>query len=603
MQSRLGLTTASGGEVVTTLADLLSADARQQSRVEANAWIKSLRNVPYDDGVPMRRRFTYRGDSLWWFTELYLHKMRKLETAVSVVLALETACDQESVKRIDLDTKDPVVVAAVTAFAAKRQIPVDHQGVTPDAAAITWSSYQIGLTARLSRFLGMPVRPPKNVPVAAFVHTAFWRQSPGASGPQQESYIGAVLDAVAQRAGEGGLFCVGVGPRRNFRARRWWDPLTGPTPHSRLVTPVERLAPASGLRESLALWHDRQALTQALTRGDAIREAASFHGCDLWPVLRPELEGVAMLQWPWSARAMDEAAAALNAIEPRVVMTYAEAGGWGRALMLEARRQSRPSVGVQHGFIYRDWLNYLHEPDEFARIDDDKGCPIPDKTLVFDRYAEQHLREAGHFPPSALAVTGNARLDQLIAKCNALRPMREALRREFTVASDQPLLVMAAKFSEIRRVLPDLVEAVRRLPGIRLEIKTHPAETPDVYGPYISGIPNISVAPIEVDLARLLTAADALVTMNSTVALDALSLGLPALVIGLPNNLTPFVDAGAMLGANGVEGIRRQCERLLYDAEVRRQVTAAGTAFAERFALASDGNAAARSAEAVLALI
>ena len=34
--------------------------------------------------------------------------------------------------------------------------------------------------------------------------------------------------------------------------------------------------------------------------------------------------------------------------------------------------------------------------------------------------------------------------------------------------------------------------------------------------------------------------------MNSTVAIDGLVLGVPALVIGLPNNLSPFVEAGAM---------------------------------------------------------
>ena len=59
--------------------------------------------------------------------------------------------------------------------------------------------------------------------------------------------------------------------------------------------------------------------------------------------------------------------------------------------------------------------------------------------------------------------------------------------------------------------------------------------------------------------------------MNSTVAIDALVLGVPALVVGLPNNLSPFVEAGAMLGADGA---RRDpagsCEALLYDREVRR---------------------------------
>ncbi len=152
------------------------------------------------------------------------------------------------------------------------------------------------------------------------------------------------------------------------------------------------------------------------------------------------------------------------------------------------------------------------------------AVPIPDLTLVFDRYAETHLREAGHFPAASLAVTGNVRLDQLVAHCDELRPMRDALRREFTLTPDQPLVVLAAKFSEIKDVLPELAEAVRQLPGMRLVIKPHPAETPDVYGAAVGRIANISVAGMDTDLGRLLTAADALVTMNSTVAIDALAL-------------------------------------------------------------------------------
>ncbi len=307
-----------------------------------------------------------------------------------------------------------------------------------------------------------------------------------------------------------------------------------------------------------------------------------------------------MLQWPWSARAMDEAGAALDALSPESVVTYAEAGGWGRALMLEARRRGIPSVGLQHGFIYRHWLNYLHEADEMTASGADRGCPIPDVTLLFDRYAERHLLDAGHFPPSAVLVTGNARLDQLVAQCTALKPMRDALRREFCSAADQPLAVLAAKFTEIQGVLGDLADAVRALPDMRLVIKPHPAETPESYAAVTAATPNISIADAATDLARLLTAADAIVTMNSTVAIDGLVLGLPALVVGLPNNLSPLVDAGAMLGANGAEEIRRQLHSLLYDAQVRRTVTDAGAAFARRYHLASDGQAAKRTAEAIL---
>jgi len=86
--SALTITSGSGETLVLPWSAATTPDVREQARVEANAWIKRLRVVPYGD-VPMRDRFTYRGDSLWWFTELYLHKMRQLETAVVTVLALD----------------------------------------------------------------------------------------------------------------------------------------------------------------------------------------------------------------------------------------------------------------------------------------------------------------------------------------------------------------------------------------------------------------------------------------------------------------------------------------------------------------------------------
>ncbi len=60
--------------------------------------------------------------------------------------------------------------------------------------------------------------------------------------------------------------------------------------------------------------------------------------------------------------------------------------------------------------------------------------------------------------------------------------------------------------------------------------------------------PNVRVLPPQAPLAPLLCASRAVVTVNSTVAIDAAVLGVPALVIGLPNNLSPFVEAGLMAG-------------------------------------------------------
>jgi hypothetical protein len=132
-------------------------------------------------------------------------------------------------------------------------------------------------------------------------------------------------------------------------------------------------------------------------------------------------------------------------------------------------------------------------------------------------------------------------------------------------------------------------------------IKPHPAETPEAYES-VANAPVVSVVPAETPLAPLLAASRAVVTVNSTVALDAAVAGIPALVIGLPNNLSPFVDGGALAGAQTTAEIAEQLRRVLYDEGFRQQLSAARGEILGIHAMNSDGMAAARSADAVLAL-
>jgi hypothetical protein len=587
---------AGGARSSRPLADWLSPDLRELAHEDAYRWIKRLRLVPFDD-VPMRRRFTYRGDSLWWFTELYLHKMRRVDAAVRTVLALDAACAALEPSRLEIATRDAAVRAAARAFGRARTIPLsDVDMPSRPSSESSWAGWLVGATAYLSRLKPAPrERSPHRGGVAAFVHTAFWR--PAADDANQEHYVGPVLAAIAERAGRDELACVGVGPRRQFRARRWWDPLTAADAGPRIVA-IEQLAPRRALADALELWRRRDALARAITSGPAIRAAAEYRGCDLWSVLEPELARVARVQWTWSARAMDEAAAALDALDPRIVLTYAEAGGWGRALMLEARRRGMPSVGLQHGFIHRHWLNYRHEPDEMQADEAGGGFPRPDVTLVFDGYAAAYLRSAGHFPADAIAITGSPRLDGFAARVRALAPERERLRETLAVGAGS-LVVLAAKFSEIHAELPALFDAVAARTSTHLVVKPHPADRADDYQRVAGDRPRITIAAADADLGRLLAAADAVATMNSTVAIDAMVLGIPALVVGLPNNLGPFVDAGVMFGADRAS-LGTALETLLYDRAVRERWRERAAAFADAHAMRATGDAARRAADAIL---
>ena len=571
---------------------LLTTELRDRVRADANAWIKRLRLVPYGDR-PMRERFTYRGDSLWWFTEIYLHKMRRLEDALATIFVLEQAVAAHGPAGLRVTAANRASAAAARAFAAAHRLPVEVRAATPPPARID-RGLLVGLSAVLSRLRPAPAPPRGAARVAAFVHTAFWRG--GHDDDPRESYVGDVLDALKQDPETGGLRMVGLGPRRGFRARRWWDPLVGRRP---AITPIEALAPREELRESLAFWRDRDRVAAELTTGDAIHDAARVGGYDLWDVLQPELADAARVQWTWSARAMDEARAALRRLAPDVALTYAEAGGWGRALVLEARRLGIPTVGLQHGFIYRHWLNYQHEPDEMQPLGGDAGFPYPTRTLLFDDHAAGTLRTMGRFPPESLTVTGSPRLDVLAARFARLRPERAQVRRELGIPGDGLLIVLAAKASEIGPQLGPLFEAVAARPPLHLVVKPHPVETAEPYRQAGAG-GRIAIAEPDADLGRLLAAADLLVTMNSTVAIDALVLGVPALVVGLPNNLSPFVEAGVMAGAADAE-MGGELERLLYDRSAREALVARGRAYAAASRMQATGDAARRAAAAILA--
>jgi hypothetical protein len=299
---------------------------------------------------------------------------------------------------------------------------------------------------------------------------------------------------------------------------------------------------------------------------------------------------------------MDEAAATLDGLRPAAVLTYAEAGGWGRALILEARRRGIPSAGAQHGFIYRHWLNYRHEPDEMESYHS-PPFPRPTRTLAFDPYAAGHLREQGYFPGDAVQVTGSSRLDQLRHDVETLgQEDARRVRRELGLNDGDAVVLITTKEKEARMVLGGFIDAAAALRGAALVIKPHPAETAEAYTEVVRDRPQVRIAPPGMSLAALLSITRAVVTVNSTVALDAAAFDIPALVLGLPNNLSPFVEAGALAGSPDPAEVTALLSRILYDERFRQLLAERRRAVLGDGADQANGRAAAAAADAVLAL-
>jgi hypothetical protein len=140
------------------------------------------------------------------------------------------------------------------------------------------------------------------------------------------------------------------------------------------------------------------------------------------------------------------------------------------------------------------------------------------------------------------------------------------------------------------------------MPDTHLAMKPHPADPIEPYRLLAAAAPNASVVEPRTSLVELTLAARLLVTVNSTAALEAMALGVPALALALPNYLSPFVDAGAMVGAATEADIAPALRTLAFDDAYRAELSRRSTLFMRRFGIDADGGASRRAADAILAL-
>ena len=212
----------------------LDARAAETAEREANQWIKSLRHARVD-GVPFRDRFTHRGDSLWWFAELYLHKLHVTASVLRSVSALERLVAEESPAAISVVAGDDVVRVMAPLVAARHRVACEGGSRTALRAGA-----RLGLSGKGAFHAAGAVvdrlRPGSRVSshrtrsdVAAFVHSAFWR---GGDGRPTKATSGLCF---ASSSGS----CPAIGST-------WWVSVPGRTSACALAAPACRVRRPAG---------------------------------------------------------------------------------------------------------------------------------------------------------------------------------------------------------------------------------------------------------------------------------------------------------------------------------------------------------------------
>lgn len=273
---------------------------------------------------------------------------------------------------------------------------------------------------------------------------------------------------------------------------------------------------------------------------------------------------------------------------PDLVMMMDEKSMLGRVMTRACAAAGIPTLDAQHGML---WAS-----PSLRGVDYSKLC-------VFGGATRDALVECG-VDPAHIEVTGCPRFDALAQAKPASRDdvvgsLGLDPARPVVLAATQPI-----KFTITPRAKHDfvlgLVQSARAGHG-QVIIKKHPYETDDIVERLTSGVDGIAVTTAG-DLTSLISVADVVTTIHSTVALEALIVGRPVVVFRPPDmpELVPYCSEGA---ADIARDIAQLSDVLASAVAVDpKTVAARREAFLNRHILL-DGRSAERIAKMALALV
>ena len=413
----------------------------------------------------------------------------------------------------------------------------------------------------------------------------------GAAGERRaDPYVSPVLDALEAGGGHAAVAMLGLS---HANADDW-----------AAIAADERSLPISLLASQAAAVRARFANPDDLRRrlAGVQRVRLDVAGGDLGPALADILGGLG----GWFARQQRDLIVAerlLRRLRPRALLTGWEASR--TAWLAAARRHGIPSVAIQHGVIYRG------NPDYYRELS--PALLRPDLTCVFGAYERDLLIDECGYDPGTVIATGSPRMGpEQAADAGAdagAGDERAEVRRELGIEGDDRILVISGARHTVGEELHSITILANLLngplPGVHLVIKLHPEEEQgEHYRVLVSGLaaaggyepPPVTIVR-DIDLYRLLRAADAHLGIYSTVLTDAVLTATPNMVaVGQAwADLLDYAKFGVAVPVRTVDDVRAFMRR------PRKPTAAARARFLREHY--EPGDAATRIAEAIAALV
>jgi hypothetical protein len=265
-------------------------------------------------------------------------------------------------------------------------------------------------------------------------------------------------------------------------------------------------------------------------------------------------------------------------IKPDILIVGCEVAIVNWAHVLLAKSKGIPILEVQHGI-------FTHLTPIIP--------PISDKCAVGGEYYREIYLKGGA-KNDQVVVTGWPKLDGLADQLNRdlSKPRREVLFATQPLDLDLNL-----------KVIETIGTCFDRLNSVHLIVKPHPREDPKAYAETCALFKSVILRSNQENTTSLVASTDVLITVSSTVALEAVLLDKPIVCLNMSNDESVYISSGVALNVTKYEDIVPAIKDALHNDEIVENLADARKVFTYQHTYHRDGKASKRVADLAISMI
>ena len=571
-----------------TLDDYTNAKQREKAVEDAISWMQVWSNKRIKDGKTFKELVVYENNSLWWFgggTTLYYDKVGKIIPYIDAILPI---LNVEKPDKIVVMSNDELFREVVSIIGATENIPtsiLEEPDKSQKKSAIfmryrnfvrytkwAWRMFLI-LAISKTKILSDKFRTEKtegrkkNILILSFSSNIVDVFNIEKGQLEKNDFM---IASLVEKLKEDDRYNVTVVEHYDTPGKL--DIL----PKNKLQhKPFESYVTLKSVLKVFKMSIVYRKLWKDLETDKGFTNSLKYKNIPLYDLMRGEFSYLFSKTFVGAVGFIEVMKRVIDVEKPDIIVEACEYGAYGRSAVVEAKLRGIPTIGIQHGIITPTHFDYRYLAHEinYNSILDPNRCPIPDKTAVYGTYHKDILTRICGYPEDSVVVTGQPRYD-ILYHADKIYSKEKFLNR-YKINPDHKIVLWATQWGvnddENIKNFKAIFETVEGMKNTTLIIKQHPREgerETKIIEKHLNNYKiSAVVTPKDSDTYEQLFICDLMITKNSTIAVEAIALNKPVIVLNLSEepDAVDYVEEGIALGVYKEEDLKPAIEKLLKD--------------------------------------